>query len=128
MKCPKLKKSIYKYNGSEDELKKLVYTNGAVVAGIQFTNATGQKLYYFCGSSIFTDCSDDDKKFGENKHAVTVVGYGKEGGMNYWLIKNSWGPTFGDNGFLKLPRGKNSCGIGIAYTSMECCDLQRGDC
>ncbi len=57
---PKVKKSIYKYNGSEDELKKLVYTNGAVVAGIQFTNATGQKLYYFPGSSIFTDCSDDD--------------------------------------------------------------------
>jgi hypothetical protein len=44
---PKVKKSIYKYNGSEDELKKLVYTNGAVVAGIQFTNATGKNYIIF---------------------------------------------------------------------------------
>ncbi len=72
----------------------MVYTNGAVVAGIQFTNVTGQKLYYFRGSSIFTDCSDNDKKCGENRHAVTVVGYGIEGGMKYWLIKNSLGTNF----------------------------------
>ena len=73
----------------------MVYTNGAVVAGIHFTNATGQKLYYFRGSSIFTDCSDDDKKFGENKHAVTVVGYGIEGGEvlahQEQLGTNFWG-------------------------------------
>jgi hypothetical protein len=44
---PKVKKSIYKYNGSEDELKKLVYTNGAVVAGIQFTNLPDRNYIIF---------------------------------------------------------------------------------
>eukprot|EP00937_MAST-01D_sp_MAST-1D-sp2_P006676 g6676.t1 len=44
-------------------------------------------------------------------HAVEIVGYGTEGGKNYWLVKNSWNDKWGDNGFFKILRGKNECGI-----------------
>lgn len=48
-------------------------------------------------------------------HGVLVVGYGTEGGKDYWLVKNSWGPAWGDAGFIKILRGvkprEGECGI-----------------
>eukprot|EP00930_Biecheleria_cincta_P087951 TRINITY_DN7718_c0_g1_i2.p1 TRINITY_DN7718_c0_g1~~TRINITY_DN7718_c0_g1_i2.p1 ORF type:complete len:536 (-),score=68.94 TRINITY_DN7718_c0_g1_i2:47-1654(-) len=45
-------------------------------------------------------------------HAVVVVGYGVEGGSQYWLIKNSWGTDWGLSGYMQILRGQNMCGIG----------------
>lgn len=44
-------------------------------------------------------------------HAVTIYGFGTENGKNYWLIKNSWGPEWGDQGFVKIRMGVNESGI-----------------
>ena len=45
-------------------------------------------------------------------HGLLVVGYGKESGKKYWKIKNSWGTSWGDNGFGKVVRDENMCAIG----------------
>jgi cathepsin L len=36
---------------------------------------------------------------------VLVVGYGSESGGDFYLVKNSWSTTWGDNGYIKLGRG-----------------------
>jgi len=45
-------------------------------------------------------------------HALLVVGYGKEeDGTKWWMVKNSWKPSWGIDGYVKFVRGVNACGI-----------------
>jgi len=44
-------------------------------------------------------------------HAVKIVGWGVESGDKYWLIANSWNPDWGLNGYFKILRGNDECGI-----------------
>ncbi|KAK0579570.1 hypothetical protein LWI29_028090 [Acer saccharum] len=71
-------------------------------------SADGDFLSYRSG--IFQGYCGDSQN-----HAVTIVGYGNENGLDYWLIKNSWGQTWGENGYMKILRGSSNsigqCGI-----------------
>ena len=44
-------------------------------------------------------------------HAIKIIGWGVEDGVKYWLCANSWNEGWGDNGFFKILRGNNECGI-----------------
>jgi len=44
-------------------------------------------------------------------HAIKILGWGTEGGVNYWLVANSWNEDRGEAGFFKIRRGTDECGI-----------------
>ncbi|XP_048470127.1 testin-2-like [Rhincodon typus] len=54
-----------------------------------------------------------DQRCGQRlNHAVLLVGFGTERGKNYWLVKNSWGRTWGKQGYINMAKDRrNNCGI-----------------
>ncbi|XP_005078483.2 procathepsin L-like [Mesocricetus auratus] len=91
---------------SEDALMKAVATVGPVSVGIDSHHHSFR--FYKNGVYYEPDCSSTGLD-----HAVLVVGYGEESdGKKYWLVKNSWGTHWGENGYIKIARDRNNhCGI-----------------
>ncbi|XP_038620941.1 cathepsin W-like [Tachyglossus aculeatus] len=44
-------------------------------------------------------------------HSVLAVGFGFNNGSSHWILKNSWGPKWGEEGYFRLHLGSNACGI-----------------
>ncbi|XP_018620342.2 cathepsin S-like [Scleropages formosus] len=92
--------------GDEEALKEAVATIGPISVAIDAT----QPKFAFYRSGIYDDPGCTQKV----NHGVLVVGYGTLNGVDYWLVKNSWGQYFGDQGYIRMARNKNDqCGIAL---------------
>jgi cathepsin L len=91
----------------EEHLKAAVGTQGPVSVAI---DAESDLQWY--GGGIYNShrCRNDDKHL---NHGVLAVGYGKLAKQGeFWIVKNSWGENWGEDGFVRMARNnKNMCGI-----------------
>lgn len=79
--------------------------------GTWAVNVDATMWHDYLGGIIQHHCSDQDIN-----HAVQITGYDTTGPVPYWILRNSWGPLFGMDGYLHVAIGKNLCGLAGAPT------------
>lgn len=99
--------------GDEDALKQAVAKFGPVAVAIDASSIWFQ--LYRKGVYYNKHCKN---KPDELDHAVLVVGYGRDPKKgDYWIVKNSWGPKYGEKGYIRMARNRNNnCGIATVAT------------
>nr|XP_046248667.1 procathepsin L [Scatophagus argus] len=91
--------------GDEQALADAVATIGPITVTIDADHSSF--LFYSSGIYNEPNCNPNNLS-----HAVLLVGYGSEGGQDYWIIKNSWGTSWGEGGYMRIIRdGRNACGL-----------------
>lgn len=85
-----------------NSIKEAIYTAGPVEAA--FTVYSDFENYV---SGIYHATTTEQK----GGHAIRIVGWGSEGGVDYWKVANSWNPYWGEKGYFRIRLGNDECGI-----------------
>ena len=85
-----------------ENIMKEIYAHGPVTCSIDVPD---DLLEYKGG--IY----EDKTGIAGDGHDISVVGWGEENGIPYWVVRNSWGSYWGEDGFFRIVRGKNNLGI-----------------
>lgn len=87
----------------------------ALIGPISIALDAETKLFQSYKSGVITS-----ESCGTNlDHGVLIVGYGEEDGIKYWLVKNSWGASWGDAGYIKISRSESKNDAGICGIAMQ---------
>lgn len=69
------------------------------------------QLLYLFGMYLFAGVYKHVAGKALGGHAIRILGWGVENDTPYWLVANSWNTDWGNNGFFKILRGSDECGI-----------------
>jgi cathepsin F len=102
--------SVSAGTSDEEYIKEMLYTIGPLAITIN-----ADLLQYYTGGVL--SMSYDECPYAPS-HGVNLVGYGTdEYGVDYWIIRNTWGPDWGENGYFRLARGYGLCGVNMYVMS-----------
>ncbi|XP_060102589.1 cathepsin O [Heteronotia binoei] len=93
--------AAFDFSGHEEEMMKILVKWGPLVI---IVDATSWQDYL--GGIIQYHCSS-----GEANHAVLITGFDTTGSIPYWIVRNSWGRSWGIDGYAHVKIGSNVCGI-----------------
>jgi len=106
-------KTAYAINGVDNMMKEIM-TNGPIQVAFKV-----YKSFMSYKTGVYS------KHFWEllpeGGHAVKIVGWGTDNGTDYWIVANSWNTTWGEEGFFRIKKGTNQCGMetmGPPYAGM----------
>ncbi|CAN2388758.1 cysteine-type endopeptidase activity [Pristimantis euphronides] len=91
----------YDFSNYEEEMMNVLINVGplaVIVDAVSWQDYLGGIIQHHCSS-------------GHSNHAVLVVGFDKTGSIPYWIVKNSWGTSWGIDGYVHVKMGQNICGI-----------------
>lgn len=99
---------------NETEMQEHLFHAGPISCSFQVASDFKN---YLNGTYSSTVCKNGEMDI---NHAVLCVGYGSDHqGMDYWAVKNSWGTSWGMNGYFNIEKGVNMCGIGVCNSYPE---------
>jgi len=77
--------------------------------------------WHFYDSGVFDDCNQTNPDI---DHATLLVGYGSDNALgDYWLVRNSWSPGWGEKGYIRIRRESiPRCGVDITPSDGTGCD------
>jgi C1A family cysteine protease len=91
---------------SDAKIQRAIFEQGVVVGMLNATDLASSGyssgIYSYASCPSCSTCVD---------HAILIVGWGTQNGIDYWIIKNSWGSSWGESGYFRIKRGVNMCGI-----------------
>eukprot|EP01091_Cochliopodium_minus_P000429 TRINITY_DN10407_c0_g1_i1.p1 TRINITY_DN10407_c0_g1~~TRINITY_DN10407_c0_g1_i1.p1 ORF type:complete len:313 (-),score=84.94 TRINITY_DN10407_c0_g1_i1:64-1002(-) len=88
---------------SVESIQNAIYTHGSVAGTM---SVYSDFMNYQSG--IYVKQSNASYLGG---HCIKILGWGSQGGMDYWIVANSWGRSWGINGYFWIQRGVDMCGI-----------------
>jgi len=109
--------AITGYNNLPSNNQEAVMEHIANVGPLAISVAASSWSSY--GGGIYSGCSYDSNI--RMNHGVQLVGYGSEEGQDYWIVRNSWGSSWGEDGYIRLLREASpGCGTDTTTTGHVC--------
>ncbi len=108
--CPVVSGSVPRYRcsawyrlpcGDVNAIKNAILRYGVVVAAVWADN----RFYAYASGIYRNDSSDCDASpcyYAPTNHCIALVGWDDNGGDGYWILRNSWGREWGENGYMRI--------------------------